>query len=115
MGKRLLFLALFAVLAIAGCKHADYGTFAKCLTEKDVKFYGAFWCPHCQNQKAMLGDSMQYVDYIECSLPDKSGQTPICEGAGIEAYPTWEFADGKRMEGELTFLQLSQLSGCRLP
>ena len=26
--------------------------FARCLKEKQAVFYGAFWCPHCQNQKA---------------------------------------------------------------
>lgn len=32
-----------------------YDDFAKCLSEKGVKFYGAFWCSHCANQKAMFG------------------------------------------------------------
>ncbi len=91
-----------------------YDNFAKCLTDSGVKMYGAYWCPHCNNQKQMFGDSWQYVDYIECSLPNRAGQTQVCNQAGIKAYPTWEFQDGKRVEGELTFQQLSQYSNCQL-
>lgn len=28
--------------------------------------YGSVNCPHCQKQKAMFGDSFQYVTYVEC-------------------------------------------------
>lgn len=90
----------------------DYDSFAKCLTEKGVKMYGAYWCPHCSNQKKMFGSSWKYVNYIECSLPNAAGQTEICKAAGIEGYPTWDFGDGERQSGELTIGQLSQLSGC---
>ena len=91
-----------------------YDSFAKCLTYNGVKMYGAYWCPHCNNQKQMFGNGWQYVNYIECSLPNKAGQTQFCNQAGIKAYPTWEFQDGKRIEGELTFAQLSQNSNCQL-
>src|SRR3989338_6576791 len=100
----LLFVFVFALL-LAGCTAsttpgADYSTFAKCLTENNAMMYGAFWCPHCQAQEEMFGSSWDNINYIECSLPDKSGQTKVCKDAGIKAYPTWEFADGKRMEGK---------------
>ena len=93
---------------------SKYDSFAKCLTDNGVKMYGAYWCPHCNNQKELFGNSWQYVTYIECSLPNKAGQTQMCNQAGIKAYPTWEFQDGKRLEGELTFAQLSQYSNCHL-
>ncbi|MBI2135057.1 hypothetical protein HYU09_03635 [Candidatus Woesearchaeota archaeon] len=111
-----LWVMLVLAVILSGCTNsaagADYTAFAKCLTENNAKMYGAFWCPHCQNQKEMFGSSWENVNYIECSLPDKSGQTKVCKDAGIKAYHTWEFADGRRIEGELSFLQLSQLSGC---
>ena len=25
-----------------------YDTFAQCLSDAGTKFYGTFWCPHCQ-------------------------------------------------------------------
>jgi len=88
--------------------------FAKCLTEKGAKFYGASWCGHCANQKEMFGDAMQYVNYIECW--DSANNTVIaaCIDAEIEAFPTWDFSDGQRQLGELTLENLSALSGCEL-
>ena len=88
--------------------------FAKCLTEKGAKFYGASWCGHCANQKEMFGDAMQYVNYIECW--DSANNTVIaaCIDAEIEAFPTWDFSDGQRQLGELALENLSALSGCEL-
>ena len=91
-----------------------YDDFAKCLTEKGVKMYGAYWCPHCQDQKKEFGRSWKKVNYIECSLPNNAGQNAECDTAGIQNYPTWEFADGERMKSVLPLTQLSQLSGCPL-
>ncbi|HLC65549.1 MAG TPA: hypothetical protein VJI46_05505 [Candidatus Nanoarchaeia archaeon] len=108
-------IALLLALAVAsGCSTKNYDTFAKCLSEKGVKMYGAYWCSHCENQKEMFGDSWKYVNYVECSLPNRGGQTGICKDAKIEGYPTWEFADGSRLSGELSFETLSQKSGCQI-
>ena len=74
--------------------------------------YGAFWCPHCLKQKELFGNSFSKVAYIECSLPDKSGQTQICRDAKIESYPTWEFSDGSRLVGEQTLENLATKTGC---
>jgi len=93
---------------------AKYDAFAKCLTENDVKFYGAFWCPSCADQKAMFGKSAKYLNYIECSPPDRRGQTPACAEAGIESYPTCEFQNGERRTGVVPLEQLNLLSGCEL-
>ena len=67
-----------------------FNQFAQCISQKKLKFYGAFWCPHCQAQKAAFGDGAQYLPYIECSNPDKS-QTQACVDAKIESYPTWVY------------------------
>ncbi len=93
---------------------ASLADFAKCLTEKGVKFYGASWCGHCANQKELFGDAMQYVNYIECW--DSANNTVIaaCEDAKIEAFPAWDFPGGNRQLGELTLENLSELSGCEL-
>ncbi len=77
--------------------------------------FGAYWCGHCQNQKKMFGDSWQYVNYVECSLPNQGGQTDYCKQLDIKGYPTWEFQDGTRKSGEVSFEELSRLSGCSLP
>ncbi|MDD5357496.1 MAG: thioredoxin domain-containing protein [Candidatus Pacebacteria bacterium] len=92
----------------------QHDAFAQCLTQKGATFYGAFWCPHCQATKALIGKSMKYVNYVECSTPDGNAQTQICIDKKIETYPTWEFADGTRQTGELTLQELSDKTSCPL-
>jgi hypothetical protein len=72
---------------------SPYTEFAQCLRESGTKFFGAFWCPHCQAQKAMFGSAKSMLPYVECSNTDRS-QTPVCIDAKIESYPTWTFAKG---------------------
>ena len=115
-------ILLFAVLIIGAISLSPKETvpgklddFSKCLTEKKVKMWGAYWCPHCKNQKEEFGDSWEFVTYTECSLPGGSGQTKECKEAGIEGYPTWEFEDGERMSGEIPLEVLAEKSGCDLP
>jgi thiol-disulfide isomerase/thioredoxin len=88
--------------------------FVQCLADAGAVFYGAFWCPHCQAQKALLKNSSK-IPYVECSTADMRGQTPICIEKGVESYPAWEFADGSWANGEQTLEQLSEKTGCALP
>ena len=67
--------------------------FAQGIKASGAEFYGAFWCPHCQEQKAEFGTSEKYLPYVECSNPDQS-QTQICIDKKIESYPSWTFKDG---------------------
>lgn len=93
---------------------ANLDAFAKCLTEKDVKMYGAYWCPHCENNKKAFGDSWQYVTYVECAVEGQPQvQTAACTVAGIEGYPTW-IVDGEKYPGEQTLQNLAKLTGCTL-
>ncbi len=94
---------------------STYGPFAQCLKEKGVTFYGAFWCPHCQNQKKLFGDAVSLLPYIECSTANGQGQTQICIDQKITGYPTWEFKDKSRLNGEIRLDQLAEKSGCKLP
>ncbi len=91
-----------------------YDEFTKCLSDKDIKMYGAFWCPHCQEQKRLFGSSQKYLNYVECSTPDGNGQTDICKNNQITSYPTWEMQDGTRLSGSQSFEKLSEISGCKL-
>lgn len=88
--------------------------FARCLKDKGAVFYGAFWCPHCKNQKALFGKSVQYLNYVECSTPDSNGRTQVCKDKKIEGYPTWEFADGSRESGEVSLEKLAEKTSCVL-
>ena len=92
----------------------QFDTVAQCLTDKGIKMYGAYWCPHCQTQKKVLGKSWRHIKYIECALPGGQGQTQECTNAKIEGYPTWEFGDGSRVSGEQTIEELASKAGCKL-
>jgi|SRR5579884_3909192 len=88
--------------------------FAQCLRNKGVKMYGAWWCPHCADEKELFGNGFQYVNYVECSPPGQRTQNEVCKQAGIKSYPTWEFADGSRSTGTQPLAALSQKTGCPL-
>lgn len=92
-----------------------YTAFAQCLVDSGTTFFGAFWCPHCNAQKALFGDAAKDLPYVECSTPDQQNQLPICIEAGVTAYPTWEFPDGSRLTGEVPLATLAQKTGCELP
>lgn len=89
-------------------------SFAKCLTEKGVKMYGAYWCPHCENNKKLFGDSWKYMNYVECAVEGQPQvQTQACTDAGISGYPTW-LINNEKYPGEQTLEKLSSLTGCKI-
>ncbi len=94
-----------------------YDGFAKCLAERGVKMYGAYWCPHCADQKALFGASFKYAPYVECGIPGNTrGENDVCKDAGIKRFPTWQFPPtGERIEGDLSLDALSDRTGCPLP
>lgn len=89
--------------------------FAQCLKDNGATFYGAFWCPHCQNTKDEFGASEKLLPYVECSTPDGQGQLDVCKEKDIKSYPTWEFSDGTRLEGEVPLSTLAEKTSCSLP
>jgi hypothetical protein len=88
--------------------------FAKCLESSGAKFYGTFWCSHCQNQKQAFGSAKQYLPYIECANKDGS-QNDLCKEVGIEGYPTWVFFDGSQLSGEQSLETLANKTQCLMP
>ena len=85
---------------------------AQCITDSGAKFYGAFWCSHCQAQKRAFGKSADLLPYVECSTPDTQGQQDICKEANVTSYPTWIFANGERVTGEVPLATLAERTGC---
>jgi hypothetical protein len=84
---------------------------AQHLEQVGAKMYGADWCPHCQDQKAMFGGAAKRLPYIECSMGGQgSPQTATCRNAGIQTYPTWEI-NGKRYAEVLSPVRLAELTG----
>lgn len=116
----LALLVFMGILAFLDKKSTEvssstkYDEFSMCLADKGAKFYGAFWCPHCQAQKKMFENS-QKLPYVECSTPDTKGQTDICKEQKVESYPTWIFSNGERISGEISLETLAEKTGCELP
>ena len=92
-----------------------YDAFATCLKDKGAVFYGSFWCPHCQAEKKLFGVSQKLLPYVECSTPDGQSQMQICTDNKITSYPTWTFADGTSLNGEIPLQQLADKTSCVLP
>jgi hypothetical protein len=125
MNTRNLVLLILAVLVVVGGifyfiwwqdnAPSKLEAFAKCLSDKGAKMYGAFWCPHCQAQKGMFGTAKKYLPYVECSTPDTNGELQVCKDQNVTEYPTWKFPDGTTHAGEMTLQELAEKSGCQLP
>jgi uncharacterized membrane protein/glutaredoxin len=83
---------------------------AEHLTRTDAKFYGASWCPHCQDQKKLFGTSVKRIPYVECSPGgSRAPQANACKEKDIKSYPTWVI-NGQRQTGVLPLDTLAQLS-----
>jgi len=108
----IVIIAGYLILSNAPGKYDD---FARCISASGAKMYGAYWCPHCMDQKEMFGDSWHLINYVECSLPANGGQTEACIAAGVRSYPTWQFGDGTRKTGALSFEELGEKTGCAAP
>jgi len=87
---------------------------ARHLAATGVKLYGAYWCPHCTDQKEMFGKAAAQLPYIECDGRSPIGKPAVCAAAKIRGFPTWDIA-GTRYEGVLSLEQLARLSGYAPP
>lgn len=89
------------------------GRLAQHLTVTNAKMYGAYWCPHCQDQKARFGEAKKLIPYVECAANPPNGvksEAQLCDQKGIKGYPTWEI-NGKMVSGERSLDELADLSG----
>ncbi|MFH1972555.1 MAG: thioredoxin domain-containing protein [archaeon] len=111
--KKFIILGL-ALIFLMGCSNFPTGNvvsdnlddFAKYLTEEGVVMVGAEWCGHCQNQKAMFGDSFQYINYVDSVYyPEEAASY------GVSGYPTWILADGTQLPGEQSIENLKEKTG----
>jgi len=109
-------LILLSGLLLLGCsRDATYDNFATCIADSGAKFYGAFWCPHCAEQKELFGDSVDLLPYVECDPNGKNSQASVCNDEGVKSYPTWKFTDGTIKNGVTSLDDLSEASNCPLP
>jgi hypothetical protein len=118
--------AIYGVLIVAAFGAAyylghrqqhKYDGFAQCLKDRGLKMYGAWWCPHCQEQKEKFSASFKLAPYVECGVQGNTAiQTQVCKDEGVKHYPTWQFPPtGERVERVFELEELSERSGCPLP
>jgi uncharacterized membrane protein len=85
------------------------------LTSVGAKMYGAYWCPHCIEQKEIFGGAARRLPYIECATgPQGSPQAEPCRAASIRLYPTW-IIGGVRFEEVLSQARLAEITGFQPP
>jgi thiol-disulfide isomerase/thioredoxin len=121
--NKIIFMVIFIILGLGlavglsvfeNKGPGKYDELAQCVKNSGAKFFGAFWCPHCADQKRIFGKSAKLLPYTECSNPDRS-QNQTCIDAKITGYPTWEFKDGSRLTEVLEPTKLAELTQCTLP
>lgn len=89
---------------------------ARHLTAIGAKNYGAYWCPHCHEQKELFGQqAFALIDYVECDPKGKNARPQMCKAAGLAGYPSWQingqvYAGVQRLE---TLADLSNYQGDR--
>src|ERR1700676_5160220 len=92
-GTRVLVIGLLIFAAFAGwafclgrSRSSRFDAFAQCLTTKQVKMYGLYWCTHCAEQERMFGSSFKYVTYIECGVKGSRQEAPECVQAQVKNF-----------------------------
>jgi len=84
---------------------------AEHLTAIGAKEYGAYWCPHCFEQKQLFGKvAFAKVPYLECAPDGPNSQTKACQEADIKSFPTWVIK-GQTSAGTKSLEKLAELSG----
>src|ERR1700704_1177914 len=79
-GIGLLVVLVFGGVYYLATRHRTgrLDTFAQCLSSKGVKMYGAYWCPHCEEQKELFGSSFDHGLYIECGIKGSRAEQKGC-------------------------------------
>ena len=83
------------------------------LREIGAKEYGAYWCPHCHDQKMLFGkEAGAIIDYVECDPRGQNSRAQMCQAAAanVKGFPTWEIK-GQFYSGTQSLEKLADLSG----
>lgn len=108
------FGAAFIFAMPEGGSAAFEAALARHLRDQGAVMYGAYWCPHCTEQKALFGDAAKDLPYVECDPKGVNPRPDLCEKAGVKSFPTWVMGD-KRREGVQTPQALADFSSFKEP
>ena len=97
---------------------------AKHLKQIGAKMYGAYWCPHCHDQKELFGkEAAAIYPYVECAPDGVNPKAAVCQEIApkIEkqtgrsfGFPTWE-VNGQYLTGTQQLTDLATKSGYQGP
>jgi glutaredoxin len=81
------------------------------LTQTGAVMYATYWCPYCQRQEALFGETaFQYIERVECDPQGENPQPDRCREAGVRGLPTW-IINGQNYPGLRSLEELAELSG----
>ncbi len=108
LGLHLHFSGLFD--PAAGPEDPYLKALATHLQDSGARFYGAYWCRACQEQKALFAASAKRLPYTECAPSGPNGPlTAVCTVQDIRRYPTW-VVEGRRLTGVVDTERLARAS-----
>lgn len=85
------------------------------LTAIGAIFYGAWWCPHCYDQKQLFGKSAaEQLPYVECYPDGQMEMADVCVSADVLGFPTWVI-NGQVYNGTQTLDELADASDYQGP
>ncbi|NER83769.1 MAG: Vitamin K epoxide reductase, partial [Leptolyngbya sp. SIO1D8] len=93
----------------SGDSKAYQQALAEHLTDQGAIMYGAYWCPHCANQKELFGAAVKTLPYVECDPEGENAQPQLCQAKNLVGYPTWEI-NGELYPGVHSLEELAALS-----
>ena len=111
-GTALILIIILLTLAAQSRNTSPTNTqlddFAACTKTQGLVMFGTDWCPYCNQQRDLLGNSFEYINYVNC---DNEAQR--CYSEGITGYPTWDYR-GQKYVGVQSLDTLQKITGCEL-
>lgn len=89
---------------------------AEHLTQSGAKMYGAWWCPHCHDQKQLFGQTAaKKIPYVECDAQGVNPQPDVCRAVPeLTGFPSW-MVNGQFLPGTQSLETLALASGYEGP
>ena len=108
LGLHLHFTGIFD--PAAGPEDPYLKALASHLQDSGARFYGAFWCRACREQKALFAASVERLPYVECTPAGRGGPlAAACAVQNVRQYPTW-IVGGQRLTGVVDVERLARAS-----
>jgi hypothetical protein len=82
---------------------------ARHLSDSSMVLYGSSLSSETKDQKALFGEAITAIDYVDCDVAGNSSNPDECVGQDITIYPTWVY-NGEKFEGEQSLSDLAKIT-----